>query len=104
MIFGGFFLRRGYSRWNEILMDARFSLLSIPFKSSGAPFDFASKFITRRFKVGNRWPLLFRALDRPSSFGQLLEQALCVEEQIKRASCLGIAQSTSDPIMSLQNR
>lgn len=75
---------RGYARWNEILADTRYALLTLPFKEQGTSVDVAAKFMSRRFK--------------------LLEQSLGVEEQIKRASYLGITQNGNDPVMNLQNR
>lgn len=69
----------GYARWQDIQQDPRFAIISEPFKNQqlmGAAMntnilDMKNKFFTRRFK--------------------LLEQALAIEEQLRRASNLSPA-------------
>ncbi len=64
----------GYSRWQDIQQDPRFAIISEPFnrdmKERGNYLEIKNKFLARRFK--------------------LLEQALVIEEQLKRASFLNI--------------
>ncbi|CAF0825687.1 unnamed protein product [Brachionus calyciflorus] len=64
----------GYSRWQDIQQDPKFAIISEPFKQDmkerGNYLEIKNKFLARRFK--------------------LLEQALVVEEQLRRASLLGI--------------
>ncbi|XP_066911580.1 chromodomain-helicase-DNA-binding protein Mi-2 homolog isoform X1 [Clytia hemisphaerica] len=72
----------GYGRWQDILNDIRFDTINRPF--SRMTLDYKNKFIARRFK--------------------LLEQALIVEEQMKRSTFKNIQQSTTHQVMSLQSR
>ena len=64
----------GYSRWQDIQQDMRFAIISEPFnrdlKERGNFLEIKNKFLARRFK--------------------LLEQALVIEEQLRRASFLNI--------------
>ncbi len=64
----------GYSRWQDIQQDPRFAIISEPFnrdmKERGNYLEIKNKFLARRFK--------------------LLEQALVIEEQLKRASFINI--------------
>ena len=67
-------ITHGYSRWQDIQQDPKFAIISEPFKQDmkerGNYLEMKNKFLARRFK--------------------LLEQALVVEEQLRRASYLGI--------------
>jgi len=72
----------GYGRWQDILNDIRFDTINRPF--SRMTLDYKNKFIARRFK--------------------LLEQALIVEEQMKRSTFKNIQQSATHQVMSLQSR
>lgn len=61
----------GYARWQEILNDQRFAIVNEPFKMDAGKGNFLeirNKFLARRFK--------------------LLEQALVIEEQLRRAAYL----------------
>uniref|UniRef100_A0AC34QZI8 CHD C-terminal 2 domain-containing protein n=1 Tax=Panagrolaimus sp. JU765 TaxID=591449 RepID=A0AC34QZI8_9BILA len=63
----------GYARYGEICNDPRFAIVNEPFKSEqgkGNFIDLKNKFLQRRFK--------------------LLEQALIIEEQLRRAAHLQI--------------
>ena len=65
----------GYSKWAEIQNDARFSIINEPFKmdvGKGNFLEIKNKFLARRFK--------------------LLEQALVIEEQLRRAAFLNLTQ------------
>ena len=63
-------ITHGYSRWQDIQQDPRFAIISEPFnkdlKERGNYLEIKNKFLARRFK--------------------LLEQALLVEEQLRRAA------------------
>jgi len=72
----------GYGRWQDIQNDPRFDTINRPFARMS--LDYKNKFIARRFK--------------------LLEQALIVEEQLKRATLMGVQQDNNHPAMSLQSR
>ncbi|RNA44096.1 CHDCT2 domain [Brachionus plicatilis] len=67
-------ITHGYSRWQDIQQDTKFAIISEPFKQDmkerGNYLEMKNKFLARRFK--------------------LLEQALVVEEQLRRATYLGI--------------
>lgn len=61
----------GYARWQDILTDQRFAIVNEPFKMDAGKGNFLeirNKFLARRFK--------------------LLEQALVIEEQLRRAAYL----------------
>jgi chromodomain-helicase-DNA-binding protein 4 len=70
-------ITHGYSRWQDIQQDPRFAIISEPFnrdmKERGNFLEIKNKFLARRFK--------------------LLEQALVIEEQMRRASYLNINQN-----------
>ncbi|XP_065656316.1 chromodomain-helicase-DNA-binding protein 3 isoform X8 [Hydra vulgaris] len=72
----------GYSRWQDIQNDEKFETINKPFARMS--IDYKNKFIARRFK--------------------LLEQALIVEEQLKRATLMSVTQDNKHPAMSLQSR
>lgn len=72
----------GYGRWQDIQNDPRFDTINRPFARMSV--DYKNKFIARRFK--------------------LLEQALIVEEQLKRATLMEVKQDNAHPAMSLQSR
>jgi hypothetical protein len=67
-------ITHGYSRWQDVQQDPRFQIISEPFnrdiKERGNYLEIKNKFLARRFK--------------------LLEQALVIEEQLRRASFLNI--------------
>uniref|UniRef100_A0A914YFZ9 Helicase C-terminal domain-containing protein n=1 Tax=Panagrolaimus superbus TaxID=310955 RepID=A0A914YFZ9_9BILA len=69
----------GYSRFGDVINDARFAIINEPFKSEqgkGNFLDSKNKFLQRRFK--------------------LLEQALIIEEQLGRAAHLNITQKSDE--------
>jgi len=72
----------GYARWQDIQNDPRFETINRPF--SRMSLDYKNKFIARRFK--------------------LLEQALIVEEQLKRATLMEVKQENDHSAMVLQSR
>ncbi|XP_053318668.1 chromodomain-helicase-DNA-binding protein 3 isoform X2 [Spea bombifrons] len=77
----------GYARWQDIQNDAPFSIINEPFKSEtnkGNFLEMKNKFLARRFK--------------------LLEQALVIEEQLRRAAYLNMTQDPSHPAMALNAR
>lgn len=77
----------GYGRWQDIQNDIRFAIINEPFKmdvGKGNFLEIKNKFLARRFK--------------------LLEQALVIEEQLRRAAYLNLAQDPSHPAMSLNSR
>merc|ERR1711971_1092487 len=77
----------GYGRWQDIQNDQRFSIINEPFKmdvGKGNFLEIKNKFLARRFK--------------------LLEQALVIEEQLRRAAFLNLTQDTAHPAMALNSR
>ncbi|NWT86633.1 CHD5 protein, partial [Lanius ludovicianus] len=77
----------GYARWQDIQNDSRYVILNEPFKSEihkGNYLEMKNKFLARRFK--------------------LLEQALVIEEQLRRAAYLNMTQDPSHPAMALNAR
>uniref|UniRef100_A0A914HC26 Chromodomain-helicase-DNA-binding protein 4 n=1 Tax=Globodera rostochiensis TaxID=31243 RepID=A0A914HC26_GLORO len=71
----------GYSRYNEMQNDARFALVNEPFKSEqgkGNFMEIKNKFLQRRYK--------------------LLEQAMIIEEQLRRAAYLQITQKSEEQL------
>merc|ERR1712029_773301 len=77
----------GYSRWQDIQNDHRFAIINEPFKmdvGKGNFLEIKNKFLARRFK--------------------LLEQALVIEEQLRRAAYLNLTQDTTHPAMALNTR
>ncbi|KAK9879935.1 hypothetical protein WA026_008444 [Henosepilachna vigintioctopunctata] len=77
----------GYGRWQDIQADVRFSIINEPFKmdvGKGNFLEIKNKFLARRFK--------------------LLEQALVIEEQLRRAAYLNLTQDPNHPAMSLNAR
>ncbi|XP_053137168.1 chromodomain-helicase-DNA-binding protein 5 isoform X3 [Hemicordylus capensis] len=77
----------GYARWQDIQNDPHYLILNEPFKSEihkGNYLEMKNKFLARRFK--------------------LLEQALVIEEQLRRAAYLNMTQDPSHPAMALNAR
>uniref|UniRef100_A0A7N8XP30 Chromodomain helicase DNA binding protein 5 n=1 Tax=Mastacembelus armatus TaxID=205130 RepID=A0A7N8XP30_9TELE len=77
----------GYARWQDIQNDPRYAILNEPFKTEmhkGNYLEMKNKFLARRFK--------------------LLEQALVIEEQLRRAAYLNMTQDPSHPAMALNAR
>ncbi|XP_058876849.1 chromodomain-helicase-DNA-binding protein 3 isoform X1 [Acipenser ruthenus] len=77
----------GYARWQDLQSDSRFSIINEPFRSESSKGNFLemkNKFLARRFK--------------------LLEQALVIEEQLRRAAYLNMRQESSHPAMALSAR
>uniref|UniRef100_A0A1A8AH82 Chromodomain helicase DNA binding protein 4a n=1 Tax=Nothobranchius furzeri TaxID=105023 RepID=A0A1A8AH82_NOTFU len=80
-------IQHGYARWQDIQNDARFAILNEPFKGEmnrGNFLEIKNKFLARRFK--------------------LLEQALVIEEQLRRAAYLNMSEDPSHPSMALNTR
>ncbi|XP_063173770.1 chromodomain-helicase-DNA-binding protein 5 [Candoia aspera] len=77
----------GYARWQDLQNDPRYVILNEPFRSEihkGNYLEMKNKFLARRFK--------------------LLEQALVIEEQLRRAAYLNMTQDPSHPAMALNAR
>lgn len=77
----------GYGRWQDIQNDIRFQIINEPFQSEqgkGNFLEIKNKFLARRFK--------------------LLEQALVIEEQLRRAAYLNLTQDPNHPAMALNAR
>uniref|UniRef100_A0A3B3RMD8 Chromodomain helicase DNA binding protein 5 n=1 Tax=Paramormyrops kingsleyae TaxID=1676925 RepID=A0A3B3RMD8_9TELE len=77
----------GYARWQDIQNDPRYAILNEPFKTEmhkGNYLEMKNKFLARRFK--------------------LLEQALVIEEQLRRAAYLNMTQDPVHPAMALNTR
>ena len=95
----------GYGRWQDIQNDIRFNIINEPFKvckaltlnkeennftslqmdvGKGNFLEIKNKFLARRFK--------------------LLEQALVIEEQLRRAAYLNLTQDAAHPAMALNSR
>ena len=110
-------LRHGYARWQDVQNDVRFAILNEPFKgemSRGNFLEIKNKFLARRFKV-NWLPLtcfpclsvFLSCLTKHvvSLFPvQLLEQALVIEEQLRRAAYLNMTEDPAHPSMALNTR
>uniref|UniRef100_A0A3Q2QLC6 Chromodomain helicase DNA binding protein 4b n=1 Tax=Fundulus heteroclitus TaxID=8078 RepID=A0A3Q2QLC6_FUNHE len=77
----------GYARWQDVQNDVRFAIINEPFKgemSRGNFLEIKNKFLARRFK--------------------LLEQALVIEEQLRRAAYLNMTEDPAHPSMALNTR
>uniref|UniRef100_A0A8C1KIS3 Chromodomain helicase DNA binding protein 3 n=1 Tax=Cyprinus carpio TaxID=7962 RepID=A0A8C1KIS3_CYPCA len=77
----------GYARWQDIQNDPQFAIVNEPFKTQankGNFLEMKNKFLARRFK--------------------LLEQALVIEEQLRRAAYLNMTQDPTHPAMALNAR
>ncbi|VDK19681.1 unnamed protein product, partial [Anisakis simplex] len=77
----------GYGRYQDIQNDPRFSIINDPFRTEqgkGNFLEIKNKFLQRRFK--------------------LLEQALVIEEQLRRAAYLNLTQSNNDGTQQLNER
>ncbi|GAB6031265.1 choline dehydrogenase 5 [Chamberlinius hualienensis] len=80
-------ITHGYGRWQDIQNDPRFAIINEPFKmdvGKGNFLEIKNKFLARRFK--------------------LLEQALVIEEQLRRAAYLNLTQDPNHPAMALNAR
>uniref|UniRef100_A0A671WLW7 Chromodomain helicase DNA binding protein 4a n=1 Tax=Sparus aurata TaxID=8175 RepID=A0A671WLW7_SPAAU len=80
-------IQHGYARWQDIQNDVKFAILNEPFKGEmnrGNFLEIKNKFLARRFK--------------------LLEQALVIEEQLRRAAYLNMSEDPSHPSMALNTR
>ncbi|XP_054160501.1 chromodomain-helicase-DNA-binding protein Mi-2 homolog [Oppia nitens] len=80
-------VRHGYGRWQDIQNDGAFTIINEPFKmdvGKGNFLEIKNKFLARRFK--------------------LLEQALVIEEQLRRAAYLNLTQDPTHPAMALNAR
>ncbi|KAM9385141.1 chromodomain-helicase-DNA-binding protein 4a isoform 2-T2 [Pholidichthys leucotaenia] len=80
-------IQHGYARWQDIQNDVKFAILNEPFKGEmnrGNFLEIKNKFLARRFK--------------------LLEQALVIEEQLRRAAYLNMSEDLSHPSMALNTR
>ncbi|XP_070703226.1 chromodomain-helicase-DNA-binding protein 4a isoform X2 [Pempheris klunzingeri] len=80
-------IQHGYARWQDIQNDIKFAILNEPFKGEmnrGNFLEIKNKFLARRFK--------------------LLEQALVIEEQLRRAAYLNMSEDPSHPSMALNTR
>ncbi|XP_076062589.1 chromodomain-helicase-DNA-binding protein Mi-2 homolog isoform X3 [Oratosquilla oratoria] len=81
-------VNHGYGRWQDIQNDVRFAIINEPFKmdvGKGNFLEIKNKFLARRFK-------------------QLLEQALVIEEQLRRAAFLNLQQDPHHPACALNAR
>lgn len=81
-------IKHGYGRWQDIQNDVTLAIIDEPFKVDAAKNNFVdikNKFLARRFK--------------------LLEQALVIEEQLRRAAYLNTPADASNPqVYSLSQR
>ncbi|BHF73229.1 choline dehydrogenase 5 [Sparganum proliferum] len=80
-------VQHGYGRWLDIHNDCRFALVNEPFKNELSKpnyLEIKNRFLARRFK--------------------LLEQALIIEEQLRRAAHLNIVCDPSDSVQNLNRR
>ena len=77
-------VKHGYGRWQDIQNDPAYAIINEPFKmdvGKGNFLEIKNKFLARRFK--------------------LLEQALVIEEQLRRAAYLNLSQDPTHPAMAL---
>lgn len=101
----------GYGRWQDIQNDIRFAIINEPFKmdvGKGNFLEIKNKFLARRFKVliiilFYFFHNVYCVLIFMFTF-QLLEQALVIEEQLRRAAYLNLTQDPNHPAMSLNAR
>uniref|UniRef100_A0A667YAB6 Chromodomain helicase DNA binding protein 4 n=1 Tax=Myripristis murdjan TaxID=586833 RepID=A0A667YAB6_9TELE len=80
-------IQHGYARWQDVQNDVKYAILNEPFKgemSRGNFLEIKNKFLARRFK--------------------LLEQALVIEEQLRRAAYLNMSEDPAHPSMALNTR
>lgn len=80
-------VKHGYGRWQDLQNDPNFMIINEPFKmdvGKGNFLEIKNKFLARRFK--------------------LLEQALVIEEQLRRAAYLNLSQDPTHPAMALNAR
>nr|CAH8824715.1 unnamed protein product [Trichobilharzia regenti] len=80
-------VQHGYGRWQDIHNDPRYAIVNEPFKNEAQKANYLeikNRFLARRFK--------------------LLEQALIIEEQLRRAAQLNIPADQSEHIQSLNRR
>uniref|UniRef100_A0A674EW60 Chromodomain helicase DNA binding protein 4 n=1 Tax=Salmo trutta TaxID=8032 RepID=A0A674EW60_SALTR len=80
-------IQHGYARWQDVQSDVKYAILNEPFKgemSRGNFLEIKNKFLARRFK--------------------LLEQALVIEEQLRRAAYLNMSEDPAHPSMALNTR
>lgn len=94
-------------RWQDIQADARFAIINEPFKmdvGKGNFLEIKNKFLARRFKVCYFFFNAFLLVIFTILFKQLLEQALVIEEQLRRAAYLNLTQDPNHPAMSLNAR
>ena len=80
-------VNHGYGRWQDIQNDVRFAIINEPFKmdvGKGNFLEIKNKFLARRFK--------------------LLEQALIIEEQLRRAAYVAAQQDPNHPACALNAR
>uniref|UniRef100_A0AAY5K607 DNA helicase n=1 Tax=Esox lucius TaxID=8010 RepID=A0AAY5K607_ESOLU len=83
----GVIMIHGYARWQDVQNDVKYAILNEPFKgemSRGNFLEIKNKFLARRFK--------------------LLEQALVIEEQLRRAAYLNMSEDPAHPSMALNTR
>ncbi|WKX97540.1 hypothetical protein Q1695_013309 [Nippostrongylus brasiliensis] len=77
----------GYGRYQDIQMDPRFAIINEPFRQEqgkGNFLEIKNKFLQRRYK--------------------LLEQALVIEEQLRRAAYMNLQNSATDGTAQLAQR
>ncbi|KAK6045714.1 CHDCT2 domain protein, partial [Cooperia oncophora] len=77
----------GYGRYQDIQLDPRFAIINEPFRQEqgkGNFLEIKNKFLQRRYK--------------------LLEQALVIEEQLRRAAYMNLQNSTTDGTAQLAQR
>lgn len=80
-------VKHGYGRWQDLQNDETFAIVNEPFRGEqgkGNYLEIKNKFLARRFK--------------------LLEQALVIEEQLRRAAYLNLQQDPAHPAMALNAR
>lgn len=80
-------IKHGYGRWQDIQNDITLAIINEPFKVDASRQNFVdikNRFLARRFK--------------------LLEQALVIEEQLRRAAYLNVASDANNQVYSLNQR
>ncbi|CAB1454115.1 unnamed protein product [Pleuronectes platessa] len=109
-------IQHGYARWQDIQNDVKFAILNEPFKgemSRGNFLEIKNKFLARRFKVraggpdgggGRRGGAVSDRKCSPLGVESSVEQALVIEEQLRRAAYLNMSEDPSHPSMALNTR
>ena len=93
----------GYARWTDIQNDPKFAIINEPFRAMAAKQGTLLEYhwVVLCLFLGNFQDMQNRFLGRRF---KLLEQALVIEEQLRRSSYLNLHQDPNHQAMALTNR